>query len=439
MQVSRWRGAVVAALVAMAVGFAVGDPATLALALVPLAYVVFSYAAGLGPPDIRLERRLDAERTRPGESVTVELTVENTGDHPIPDLRVVDGVPPDVPVVEGSPRACVALRPGERVTVEYALRPPRGSHEFGPVAVRGRSLAATVVGTDERDGAGAATLVCETLLDDVPLHEQATPLAGQLPVDAGGRGVEFYAVRDYRRGDPLNRVDWKRLARTGRLATVESREERAAAVIFVVDGRTAAAVTGPQGGPTAVDLGAYAAARGVVALTADGHRVGVATLDEDGVAEWVSPGRGEAEETAVEAALERTRTGERPEDADGTAAGVAAQPTPDGGQAELDPEAVALSLAGRLPASAQVVLCSPLVDDLPLTAAQVLRQAGHGVTVLSPDLTGDRDTPGRQVAGLRRQTRVAALQRAGVPVASWDPETPLHLALAAVVTGRWPA
>jgi len=455
MRVARWHGALVGALFASAAGLFVGNYTLVLVAVVPLVYVVYGYVTGLGPPSLAVTRALSDDHTDPGDPVTVTLTVENTGDEPIPDLRIVDDTPPDAPVVDGAPRACTALRPGEYVELEYDLLPPRGTHEFGAVTVRGRSLAGTVVGTTTKSPTGATEVVCDTLLDEFPLQDETIQYAGKHPTDTGGRGVAFHSVREYRRGDSLSRIDWHRLASTGDLATINYREERAAAVVFVIDARADAAICPPRGGPTATDLSVYAAARGLVTLTDEGHQVGVTPLVPDR-GEYVPPGRGETTRSRVEDRLDALGRDEPP----------AAGPTDDGGTDDaaaggatdtvaadgagpdasaVDGAAVGLRLAERLPADAQVVLCTPLLDDVPLAVAEQLRARHYGVTLLSPNVTRPVDgtpTPGQATADLSRRSRLTECTALGVPVTDWSPTDPLGIALADVLAaadGRWNA
>ncbi|MFB6083735.1 MAG: DUF58 domain-containing protein [Halorientalis sp.] len=451
MRVARWHGALVGALFASALGLYVGDHVFFLLATIPLAYVVYGHVTGLGPPSLAVERSFDDDRVDPGETVTVRLTVENTGDRPIPDLRLVDGVPEDVAVADGSPAGAVAIRPGESATVSYAVRPPRGAHEFGTVAVRGRSLAGTVTGTTTLDPDGDGTLRCTTLLDEFPLQDPTTLFAGQAPTDTGGDGIEFHAIREYRRGDPLSHVDWRRLARTGELATVTYREERAAAVVFVVDDRPAARCQPPRGGPSALDYVVYAASQGLVTLTDEGHRVGVAPLSPGTDRDWVPPGRGTATESAASDLFDRVRDdgadpaatepGTTPVATDGAGADATPDGSADGSDADgPDGTALGLRLAERLPAHAQVVLCTPLVDDVPVAVVETLLENRHAVTVLSPNVTGAGDgthpTPGQAVADVQRRLRLTDLERLGVAAADWRPGTPLQVALADVLTTK---
>lgn len=454
MRVARWHGALVAALLASALGLYVGNYTLVLVAVVPLAYVVYGYVTGLGPPSLSVTRALSDDHTDPGDPVTVTLTVENTGDEPIPDLRIVDDAPPDVPVVDGAPRACTALRPGEYVEIEYDLLPPRGSHEFGTVTVRGRSLAGTTVGTTTKAPDGATEVVCDTLLDDFPLQDETIQYAGKHPTDTGGRGVAFHSVREYRRGDSLSRIDWHRLASTGDLATINYREERAAAVVFVIDDRADAALCPPRGGPTATDLAVYAAAQGLVTLTDEGHQVGVTPLVPDRDA-YVPPGRGETTRSRAEDTLDAIGRDESA-DADTADDGTDAGDTATGGAtvaadgagpdaSAVDGAAVGLRLAERLPADAQVVFCTPLLDDVPLAVAEQLRARHYGVTLLSPNVTRPIDgtpTPGQATADLSRRSRLTECTALGVPVTDWSPSDPLQIALADMLrasNGGWNA
>jgi hypothetical protein len=57
----------------------------------------------------------------PGSELEVEVTVTNEGDTWLPDLRLIDGVPAMLTVVDGTARHATALRPGETATLEYAV------------------------------------------------------------------------------------------------------------------------------------------------------------------------------------------------------------------------------------------------------------------------------------------------------------------------------
>jgi uncharacterized repeat protein (TIGR01451 family) len=308
----RLEAAVAAAVVAAAVGTITGSAVALLVALVGVGYALYARVAALPDAALRVERRVTPRSPAPGEAVTVRLAVHNDGPDAVADLRVVDGVPPALGVVSGTARRAVALRPGETATVEYDLRAKRGEHAFGPATLVTRSVG----GTRERVARrGPSTrLACARLVDGVPLRSRALRRAGRLAVDAGGSGVEFHATRDYRPGDPMRRVDWKRLARAGELTTVEFREERAATVVLVVDARSEADVAPDPASPGAVDLCTYAAGLTYETLAAEGHRVGLAVLADGGV-DWLAPGTGERHDATIRRALDAVVPGGVDDDA----------------------------------------------------------------------------------------------------------------------------
>jgi len=439
----RWRGAVVAALGATVLGIGVGADLLLVLGAVAVGVVAVGYASAAPGGDLRVERSLGDDRPSPGAPVTVSLTIANESDRIQPDVRVVDEPPEDVAVVDGVPAVATALAPGESVTHEYEIAPPRGDHAFGQPTVRRRNLAATVVRTESIEPEGTRGFTCETLLDSFPLREQTIRFVGQSPTDDGGSGIEFYATREYRPGDPINRIDWHRLARTGELATVEYREERAVTVVFLIDDRAGAHVAPRGGGPDSLDLTLYAASRGVAASMDGGNRTGVATLSGDA---WVDPGTDEGTRQRAEDAVDRVSDGVRRASTGGTVFGDGV--ATDGGETtagglrgdDAETTAAVHRLAERLPPNAQVVFCTPLTDDGAVAAARRLTALGSDVTVLSPDATtsvAERTaTFGVEVEERWRESRVAELRSYDAAVIDWSLDEPIPVELQRLLR-RW--
>ncbi|WP_435195929.1 DUF58 domain-containing protein [Natronomonas sp. EA1] len=414
----RWRGVNALALFAGGVGVLFGRPSLLLAGAVGI--VLAAYAAAASPPEAELhvERRLSDEHPDPGTAVTVTLRIENAGDTTVPDLRIVDGVPEGLDVVEGSPRHATALRPGKAVTYRYTVRAGRGKHAFDPVTALVRGFSGAV----ERELAlpVETTLRCAPQLTEglpLPLLAQTTPYTGRVGTDAGGAGTEFHAVREYRKGDPLSRIDWARAARTGEFATVEYRQERAAEVVLVVDTRTEAYLSPPGDGPSAVERSVAAAGEAFTSLLDTGDRVGLAAFGPEWT--WLAPATG-ADHRAKARALLGTDEAFPPTPSD----------EPFFASLRLD------RLRRHLPANAQLVLFSPLADDDIVEAAKRLTAYGHGVTVISPDPSG-RETAGQRLAAAERQLRLSALRRAGIRVLDWGDES-LAAALATAAT-RWSA
>ncbi|PSQ16961.1 DUF58 domain-containing protein [Halobacteriales archaeon QS_8_69_26] len=287
----RWAGLGAATFALAGVGAVAGWPGVLLAGAVTLGVAGTAAALATPAPGLSVDRELSATDPDPGDRVSVTVTVTNEGDRTVPDLRVVDGVPGALPVVDGSPRWAGPLRPGRSVTIEYAVAARRGRHEFDPLL----AVARDPLGTGERIRRVPADTPPVTCLPhlvpagSVPVHPGGR-YAGEIPTNEGGEGVEFHATREYRRGDPLNRVDWSRLARHGELVSREFRRERATTAVVVVDARPAAYLAPGPGRPHAVDR-SVAAARGVfAALDGAGNRVGLAAVGDPEC--WLAPGSG---------------------------------------------------------------------------------------------------------------------------------------------------
>lgn len=406
----RWRGVAAVALLAGATGVLAGRAGLVLAGVIGIAFAAHARANGPPAPDLAVERELSRTDVPPGETVCVTVTVRNEGSILLPDLRVIDGVPAGLAVTEGSPRVATALRPGRAVTVSYAVEADRGEHVFGPVTVLSRGFSGAVE-RELRLAGPASSLTCAPPLsagETLPLRIQTTPFTGRVTTDVGGSGVEFHAVREYRAGDPLSRVDWHRRARTGELATLEFRRERAATVVLVVDARAEARV-GPPSGEPALEEAVGAAGEAFASLLSTGDRVGMAGFGPGEC--WLAPGAGDTHRA-------------RARDLLATSPAFAREPPDEPFYASLRLR----RLRRRLPGEAQVVLFTPLSDDYVVSVARRLDAYGHLVTVVSPDPTGERTT-GRQLARIERDLRLSRLRRHGLRVVDWGDE-PFAAALA---------
>ncbi|GAB6860654.1 DUF58 domain-containing protein [Haloplanus litoreus] len=420
-RIHRYRGLVGATVGLVAAGVAAGRPTLLLAALVPLAFVVQGAVSSLSSLDgrVRVEREIRPETPLPGQPVEVTLRVTNVGESVMPDLRVLDGVPRELEVSGGDARAGDALRSGETLTATYTLTANRGSYAFRPVTLRAGAVSGTVVTETAVEADGATEFDCRVTVEDMPLRRRTSTFTGSLSTDTGGVGVEFHATRDYRRGDPVNRINWRRYAKTGELSTVEYREQRAARVAVLIDGRDPAHVAAGTSLPTGATLSAYAATLAVGVLRDDGHHVGVGALGPEhpitgGRPAWVPP---DVEGFPAQAAAVCNAAATGPDDAVPADAVLA-----DGGDAALD------RLLGHLPETAQVLLCTPAVDDAMPAAVESIRARGHETTVLAPDVTGG--SVGGRVVALERSVRLDRMRRLGATVVDWNRDERLPLALA---------
>ncbi|EFW91240.1 conserved repeat domain protein [Haladaptatus paucihalophilus DX253] len=401
----RWRGVIALSLAAGAVGLAVDRPSMLLLAVVGVVFAAYPRVVADPEPKLRLERRLSNSTPRPGDEVTVTVTVTNEGGF-LPDVRIVDGVPALLSVSGGSPRNGAVFWPGRSVRFSYRIQAKHGKHPFEPATVVARDLS----GAREVETTVAADteLDCTATGAEGPLRDKTLDQVGRIVAQKGGSGIEFHRTREYRAGDAMHRIDWNRYARTGSLTTVEYREENAATVVVLVDARRVA-YRSTTDEPHAVAYSVSAAEQLLASLHRDRNLVGLAAFGREQC--WLEPGAGRSHRANAQRLL-------------ATHTAFASLPPTE----EADHEEQVEQLRTRLPSAAQVVLLSPLSDQTIVETARRLDAYGHRISVISPDVTAD-ESVGQRLAGVERENRLSELRKADIPVVEWDPETPLAAAL----------
>ncbi|WP_435077115.1 DUF58 domain-containing protein [Halococcus sp. AFM35] len=402
----RWRGVSALALVAGAAGILTSSAGLVLVGCVGVVFAGLARAARPPTTSLAVERSVSNAGPEPEEDVTVTVNIENTGESFLADLRVIDGVPSALAVASGSPRLATTLRPGGTATLSYDVTAARGRHAFEPALAIVRDAS----GTAERRSEVAATtetpITCVPPLDSstsIALRNQTIGQPGRVLTDIGGSGIAFHTTREYRPGDPLSRIDWNRKAKTGGLSTVDFREERAAAVVVLIDAREEAYRAPGEERASAVERSVGAAGALYVALTGEENPTGIAALAPESC--WLAPGIGTTHRARVRELL---------------ATHPALSPTPP--DDPFFPSIRVRRLHRRLPSDAQLLVCSPLCDDYVVTLLQRLDAAGHRVTVLSPDPTSEA-TPGQRVAHTERTLRLSTLRAAGIPVVDWGAES----------------
>lgn len=418
----RWAGVSALALFAAGVGLTAHQPAAFLLGVFGVVFAAYARAGSAPAASLTVERECSDERPDPDQEVTITVTVRNDGETSVSDLRLVDGVPSQLHVREGTPRRATTLGPGRSTTLSYTVVAQRGTHEFDPL----RAIARGFSGAVERDALVESetdvTIRCTpTSLPpsaQLSLQPLTTPFAGRVQTDIGGDGVEFHATREYQPGDPLSRVDWNRRARTGELATCEFREERAASVVLLIDVRTEAWCRPNETSTSAVDRSVEGAMQVFSALLDDGDRVGVASLGTTDC--WLPPGSG-GDHRAQARELFLTHDLLTPTSVDDL----------------VDRAASVTALRKQLAGHSQVILFSPLCDDQVVAQAKLLDASGHLVTVVSPDPTTD-GTFGRSIAGIERTLRQSGLRRSRLRVLDWQWEESLANAVSRA-SERWSA
>ncbi|WP_225336148.1 DUF58 domain-containing protein [Halomicrobium urmianum] len=412
-----WRGVSVVALLGIGTGILSEQPAVLLAGVVGVGYAAFARSEALRPGSVAIERTVDERHPDPGDEVTVTVTVTNESGRPLPDVRLVDGVPAALAVADGSPRLGTALRSAESTSLEYTITARRGVYTFTPALIVTRDLAGAV--EREQLVESPTTVTCLPPLrpttEPAPLRALTTPFAGQVETATGGDGIEFHATREYRPGDPPNRIDWNRRARTGELTTVTFRQERSTRVVLLVDARADACVAPDRGPPHAVDRGVAAAGRLFASLAASGNQVGIAAVGSQSC--WLAPDAGREHRMQARELL-ATHPALRPVPTDEQSSTVAWH----------------RRFRKRLAPETQIVFCTPLCDDAANRLARRFEASGYPVTVVAPDPTIDASGSHR-LARVARRLRILTLRETGVPVVDWAWDRPLDVALARQPTG----
>lgn len=419
--------AVTAALTACGIG--TGSQTLLVTAVVPLLFVLQD-ALATKPSltnQLSVERKLSPKAPLPGQPVSVTLTIMNTGDSTIPDLRVADGVPTELGTIGGDPRASAILRAGQKLTVNYSVNTNRGTYEFDPVQVRARNRSGTIMIESKIAPSGQSSLESRVSVDDIPLSNQTMNITGPVTTETGGSGIEFYATREYQTGDPIGRINWNQYAKTGQLSTIEYHEQRAVRIAIIIDSRVSAHVSSQPSLPTGATLCAYAATLSISVLLDEGHTLTIVALGTpDPIRSDPPPAHASTdEETAfgAHAAMicNAAATGSDEmmtnTDTDTDTSAVAG----DGGIVDQH------RLLSRLDSNEQVLFCTPALDDAAVSIAQSIRADGHELTVLSPQISNS-DIGGR-IAHLNRTNRLFRIRRLGGTIVDWKRNETLPIAL----------
>lgn len=404
----RWRTAFVFVLVTSSAGVYLERPLLLLASIIGLAYTAYPLLLPTPTVALALSRTVTDKTPAHGESVTVTVTVTNTGEYTLPDVRLIDGVPTYLTVTDGTARHTAALRPGASTNFRYTVNAKHGVHHFESAIaivhdISGRTRIQTEIEA-ETETAVTDTLDCSVEISTLRSRRQTQQRVGRTVADVSGAGVEFYQTRAYQPGDPSNRIDWRRFARTRELTTIEFREERLRTIILCLDARSSAVRRKRVDEPHAVAYSIAVATEVLSVLLDRGERVGVAVFSDD--FSWLAPSTGSQHQAQASHLLQMHR-------------GCSA--TQQKSTETATPYAEQLgTFLGQSNDTVDVILFSPLLDDFGMTAAERFEAKGHSVTVISPDVTMS-ETLGGEFTQIERRNRVQSLRNIQVPVCDWTP------------------
>jgi uncharacterized protein (DUF58 family) len=379
----------------------------------------FALLAGAGlalaeRPEVAVTLDLGRERALEEDEVDALIGITSRGPVEQLDLRLL--LPEQLGVADGDNP--VAVRLVGRGEEERALRLSCrrwGSYEIGVIRLQAHDRFRFFRYDQELD--------LRTPLKVYPrpeyIRELLKPLetqvfTGNLVAREKGEGIEFADLRQFVPGDRIRRVNWRASARTGELWVNELHAERNADVILFLD----SFVEARREDESTLDRTVRAAAALVDLYLRNKDRVGLVNFG--GVLNWLLPATGMTQLYRIVDSL-------------------------------LDTEIVLnyawkdLEIIPRrtLPPKALVVALSPLLDERAAHALLDLRGRGFDLALIEVSPVPFAPVPGGphgevayRIWRLKREALRGRYERSGVPVAVWDDDVPLAVALEEVRTFR---
>lgn len=385
-----------------------GSP-VLALAAVPVAlYLAFVMIGPQPHRNVTATRLLPPGQVYEGDRATVILRVKNEG--PRVDFEMIDGVPPEISVSEGSNHVFAVLGEGECRDFAYTFSPEAfGTYGFGPIKIRSTDAASARYEEIVSEAYDSLRVYPEIEYLGRMEFRQTRPRnwPGETSVRRPGQGLEFYGIGEHHSGDPLRRVNWRASARAGRLMLNQFMNEAGGETVVVLDLRSTSRIGTPPN--TCADYSVRAAAALSHRLLRDRNRVGLLSVGQSIIK--VPPGFGRRQFEKILVGLISTKV------------------SVDAWNLELVPYYLSLFYSRMV----QLVLISPLVDNSPMYMVSELARRGYEVLVISPSPL-EMDTPekgdprairiAKELATLERDMKISSLRR-HARVIDWNPKLPL--------------
>ncbi len=355
------------------------------------------------------KRTVDANRREHGEMlIGVNVTLKNLG-ATIERLSMFDDPQPEARLIEGRIRQSTALLPSEVSKLNYALRAERGNFTWEILHVVASDPFGLIEARLALPAASALRVLPEiSKIRPFPLRTQRTlPSAGSIPARRGGSGTDFWGLREYHPGDPLQRLDWRLTARHPRqFFTKEFEQEALADIGLILDARGRTNVQ--QGEDSLFEHSARAAVSLSEIFLRQGNRVSLLIWGDPVVT--LFPGYGKVQLNRILQAM------------------ACVIPAYDGSLDDLHFVPVQMFSSHSL-----ILIISPLAaNDWQLFPR--LRAYGYQVLLISPDplnyikpsLRVDRLSEiACRLARLDRQKEITKIRQLWIPVIDWSVSQPL--------------
>ncbi len=387
----------------------------LAALVLPLASLFF-LSNVIGLPDkveVQVDHQVVPSDSFGDEDIQVRIEISNKTNGQLGNVELRESIPDTIKLQKGAAGLHLRLAALERlgILLEFAS-PMRGHYDIGPLVVRVRDCFGLYL-VEAKTGPEILSIMPRPeRIRGVELRPRHLgPWPGTIPARALGPGTEFYSMRGYVSGDDPKRINWKASARFQRLIINETEAERVTDVMVVLDTDVTFYETGEA---ELFERGVRATASMTRLLLKQGNRVGLILQGEErGV---VPPRFGKRHERNMLFLLS------------------AAKP----GRAVL-PTSYVMTLLARLmlPARAQIVIISSLLDTTIVGGIRELAAAGYSILVLSPspekpvEFESEPEEIAYRMLMLERSNTILALERI-CTVSHWPVGIPLSVILSKV-------
>ena len=386
----------------------------LVLLAAPFAVVSAVSALQVRTPRIDVEVELDRKRALEGELLDVWIRF-GLGDG-VERLDVLLELPAGLEVEVGTNPSTVRLVEGEERVLPLRLRSTRwGAFRVGRIHVRAHDH----FGMFRHE----AVIDARQPLKVYPTEEAVRALlrpsetqvfSGNHVARQKAEGIEFADIREFVAGDRVRHVNWRATARRGELWVNEHHAERNADVVIFLDVFAEAR----RGGRSTLDPALRAAASLAARYLRQRDRVGFVSFG--GMLNWLLPATGARQLYRIVDAMLDTQI-------------ILSYAWPD----------LVVVPRRTLPPQALVIALTPLLDDRAAIALLDLRARGFDLIVIeiSPlafvvPKQGEIHGIAHRLWRLRRDAVRGRFERAGVPVAVWDDDSSLTVAMEEVETFR---
>tara|TARA_B100000941_G_scaffold37749_1_gene22397 strand:+ start:4280 stop:5524 length:1245 start_codon:yes stop_codon:yes gene_type:complete len=369
--------------------------------LVMLTFVVISSFLDVWMPSVKVRRETTSDNIFEDGTMSVKFIIKNTG-LGIGFVEIYDSLPPQARIIKGSNYTLLYMKPWQEISFEYTLKLPlRGHYHLGPVKMRVKDAFDLFYNERLEESIHSFSVFpqVEVLEQQVITSRAPKLLSGAMPLNVIGTGTEFYSLREFVPGDSLRSVNWKALAKKGKMMVNETVREDVMDVILLVDAREVSAVGG--GKDTPLEMACRAAATYAKQLLDERNNVALMVYGD--TIDRVDLDRGEHHLFKILTALSSAKP-----------------------KGNLKLEIVMKDLLPHLPSGSPIILFSSLDDDHTIAEAFTSTiSRGFTITTISPSSLDFEERMKRipmeplLIAKIERDNMISELRSFGLQVGDW--------------------